>query len=187
MTSSNPYQGHRNSYTELNEVYFWTITIKDWIHLLKTDEYKMIIVNSLQWLIINELVRIYGYVIMPNHIHLLWEQLKMNGKEFPKNSFEKYTAHQFQKRLQVNNPEVLKAFIVNASDRKYNFWLRDPLAIRVFSREMASQKLEYMHYNPLQEHWRFCQLPEMYRFSSASFYENQIDEFKILTHYMEVF
>ena len=87
MTASNLYQGHRNSYTELNEVYFWTITIKDWIHLLKTDEYKMVIINSLQWLIEKELVRIYGYVIMPNHIHLLWEQLKMNGKEFPKNSF----------------------------------------------------------------------------------------------------
>jgi len=24
------YKGHRNSYTELNEVYFWTITIKKW-------------------------------------------------------------------------------------------------------------------------------------------------------------
>ena len=24
------YNGHRNSYTELNEVYFWTITINNW-------------------------------------------------------------------------------------------------------------------------------------------------------------
>jgi len=31
----------------------------------------------------HELVYIYGYVIMPNHIHVLWEQLKMNGKETP--------------------------------------------------------------------------------------------------------
>ena len=186
VSASNPYQGHRNSYTELNEVYFWTITIKDWIHLLKSDEYKMIVIDSLQWLILNELVRIYGYVIMPNHIHLLWEQLKMNGKEFPKNSFEKFTAHQFQKRLQKNKPDVLSSFEVNASDRKYNFWLRDPLAIRVISREMASQKLEYMHNNPLQEHWNLCQSPGAYRFSSAGFYEGQNDEFGLLTHFMEV-
>jgi hypothetical protein len=30
---------------------------------------------------------------MDNHIHVLWEQLKMNGKETPKESFEKFTGH----------------------------------------------------------------------------------------------
>ena len=187
MPEANSYQGHRNSYTELNAVYFWTITIKEWIHLLKCDEYKTIVIESLKWLCEKELVRIYGYVIMPNHIHLLWEQLKMNGKEFPKNSFEKFTAHQFRKKMEVENPEELKRFMVEASDRKYNFWQRDPLAVLVFSREMASQKLTYMHFNPLQEHWQLCKRPEEYCFSSASFYENNKDEFGILTHYMDVF
>ena len=28
---------------------------------------------------------------MPNHIHVLLEQLTMNGKETPSESFEKYT------------------------------------------------------------------------------------------------
>jgi REP element-mobilizing transposase RayT len=52
---------------------------------------KMIIIESFQWLVQHELVNIYGYVVMDNHIHVLWEQLKMNGKESPKESFEKYT------------------------------------------------------------------------------------------------
>lgn len=26
------YNGHRNSYTELGEAYFWTITIRQWRH-----------------------------------------------------------------------------------------------------------------------------------------------------------
>jgi len=187
MQTHPPYLGHRNSYTELNEVHFWTITIREWIHLLKNDEYKMTIIGSLQWLCLKELIRIYGYVIMPNHMHLLWEQLKMNGKEFPKNSFEKFTAHKFQKKLEKEDPFMLQKFKVSTSDRKYNFWLRDPLATRVFTREMASQKLTYMHNNPLQEHWNLSQSPEGYRFSSAAFYENQGDEFNILTHYMDFF
>jgi REP element-mobilizing transposase RayT len=185
--TANPYQGHRNSYTELNKVYFWTITVREWIPLLKTEEYKMIVMESLAWLCKQELVRIYGYVIMPNHIHLLWEQLKMNGKEFPKNSFEKFTAHKFRKKIGAEYPEGLKKFQVEASDREYNFWQRDPLAILVFSREMAAQKLDYMHYNPLQEHWKLCNLPEDYRFSSASFYEGNKDEFGLVTHYMDAF
>ncbi len=165
------YKGHRNSYTELNEVYFWTITINKWQHLLKSDENKMIVINSLQWLVQNELVKIYGYVIMPNHIHLLWEQLAMNGKEFPKNSFEKFTAKTLVNKMKTVNDGVLKNYAVKATDREYNIWLRDPLAIKIFSREMAAQKLEYMHLNPLQPHWALCFQPADYRFSSAVFYE----------------
>ena len=51
------YKGHHNSYTELNEVYFWTITINKWQHLLKQDENKMIIINSLQCLVQKELIK----------------------------------------------------------------------------------------------------------------------------------
>ena len=60
------YSGHRNSYTELNEIYFWTITINKWQQLLKPEEHKMIIINSLRWLVEKNLVKIYGYVIMQN-------------------------------------------------------------------------------------------------------------------------
>ena len=187
MIKNTSYQGHRNSYTELNEVYFWTITINEWIHLFKTDDYKSIVMESLSWLYTKELIRIYGFVVMPNHIHLLWEQLKLNGKEFPKNSFEKFTTHRFRKKLQIENSSELNKFSVSACDRKYNFWQRDPLAVRIFSRDMASQKLTYMHNNPLQEHWQLASLPEEYSFSSAAFYENENDEFGILTHYIDRF
>jgi putative transposase len=181
------YNGHRNSYTELNEVYFWTITINKWQHLLKPDVNKMIIINSLQWLVQSGLVKIYGYVIMPNHIHLMWEQLKMNGKESPKNSFEKFTAKTLVNNMKAVQDPALKNYAVTAVDRQYNIWLRDPLAIRIFNREMAAQKLDYMHLNPMQPHWLLCNNPADYGFSSAGFYEQNLDEFGILTHFREVF
>ena len=181
------YSGHRNSYTELNEIYFWTITINKWQQLLKPEEHKMIIINSLRWLVEKNLVKIYGYVIMPNHIHLMWEQLSMNVKEFPKNSFEKFTAKSLVNKMKATNDGALKNYEVTATDRKYNIWLRDPLAIKIFSKEMGWQKLDYMHSNPLQPHWLLCVNPADYRFSSAAFYEKNIDEFGLLTHFMEVF
>ena len=171
----------------MNEVYFCAITINKWQHLLKQDENKMIIINSLQWLVQKELVKIYGYVIMPNHIHLMWEQLSMNSKEFPKNSFEKFTAKSLVNNMKANNDITFKNYEVTATDRQYNIWLRDPLAIMVFSREMAAQKLEYMHLNPMQPHWLLCTSPAAYRFSSAIFYEQNVDEFALLTHFGEVF
>ena len=53
------------------------------------------------------------YVIMPNHIHVLWELKEMNGKEKPHSSFLKFTAHEFLKDLKANHPAVLPIFEVN--------------------------------------------------------------------------
>ena len=111
----------------------------------------------------------------------------MNGKEFPKNSFEKFTAKSLVNNMKANKNSTLINYAVTTTDRQYNVWLRDPLAILVFSREMASQKLDYMHLNPIQPHWLLCIKPADYRFSSAIFYEQNIDEFGLLTHFGEVF
>lgn len=179
--------GHRNSYAELNEIYFWTITVRNHSHLLHKVENKLIILNSLQWLVQNQFVEIYGYVIMPNHIHLIWQQLKMNGKEFPKNSFAKFTSKSLLSKLENENCNDLKKYEVIAPDRKYNIWQRDPLAIWIYSKEMAIQKLDYTHFNPCQPHWNLCDSPENYGFSSYRFYEYGIDEYNILKNIMEVF
>ena len=85
------------------------------------------------------------------------------------------------------NDIVLKNYVVTATDRQHNIWLRDPLAVKVFSRDMAAQKLEYMHLNPMQPHWLLCNSPAEYRFSSAKFYEQNENEFGLLTHFREVF
>ncbi|MBK7147744.1 MAG: transposase, partial [Bacteroidetes bacterium] len=95
------------------------------------------------------MVEIYGYVIMSNHIHLLWTMLNDNGKETPAGSFSKYTAHKFLSYLQTNNPEKLMHFKVLKRDRSHQFWKRDPLAIEISGESIFLQKLEYIHNNPV--------------------------------------
>ena len=68
----------------------------------------------------------------------------------PKESFEKFTGHIFLKHLK-NEEGNLEDYKTDQKDRNYTFWQRDPLAIKIISRDMAVQKLDYMHYNPLQE------------------------------------
>ena len=89
--------------------------------------------------------------------------------------------------MKSNNNAALKNYEVPARDRQHNIWLRDPLAIKVINREMAIQKLNYIHLNPLQSHWLLCTQPAEYRFSSALFYEQNLDEFGLLSHFYEVF
>lgn len=184
----------RNSRMELNEVYFWTDTIKDWKKLLIQDKYKELIVNQLKWLKDRNKILIYGFVIIPNHLHIIWEMLESNGKEMPHASFNKWTGSNFLKDLRTNHPKVVPFFKERTTERSHRFWQRDPLAILMDSREKIEQKLDYLprrqagiHLNPLQQKWNLVEFPEDYRWSSAKFYNTGEDEFGILTHYMDRF
>lgn len=60
--------------------------------------------------------------------------------------------------MQASHSDNLKNYVVTATDRQYNIWLKDPLATKVFCSEMAAQKLNYMHLNPMQPNWLYYAL-----------------------------
>ncbi|MEO6330571.1 MAG: hypothetical protein ABIO55_16670 [Ginsengibacter sp.] len=119
---------------------------------------------------------------MPNHVHFIWQMLEMNGKEMPHVSFLKFTAHAFKKHLKLHNPKLLELFKVDAINKEYEFWQRDSLAFELMKKETILQKIDYIHYNPTAEHWKLCNEPADYKYSSAKFYETGIDEFGFLIH-----
>ena len=178
---------HRNSKLILNEVYFWTDTIKDWNNLLEPTKYKQLIINMLMQLVAKKLIRVFGFVIMPNHLHLIWEMLAKNGREMPHASFNKAIGHLIINDLKLSHHRVLPFFKVEKKERQYRVWQRDPLAILMDDREKVEQKLEYIHLNPLQEKWSLVKRPEDYIWSSAKFYETEIDDLGFLTHYKDRF
>jgi putative transposase len=170
---------------EIGIPYFYTATITKWQHLLKPDKYKDVITNSLKYLVEKEKIKVFAFVIMPNHIHLIWTMLEKNGKEMPNASFMKYTGHLFLEDLTKNHPKVLPYFEVDSSTRKHHFWQRNSLPIALYSPKVWKQKLDYIHNNPLTEKWKLADLPENYKYSSAKFYLEGIDEFGFLTHWQE--
>ncbi|MDR6563261.1 MULTISPECIES: hypothetical protein [unclassified Arcicella] len=99
--------------------------------------------------------------------------------------FLKYTAQQIKFDLMYNYPVVLPHFEVNLKDRQYQFWERNPLSVDLYSRKVVEQKLSYIHANPLNGKWSLANSPTEYWFSSYRFYEMNIDEFGLLTHYLE--
>ena len=179
-------QDYRKSHVEYGIPYFWTATINNWNYLLLNDSMKMEVIQSLQWLTQRNLISIYAYVIMPNHIHLIWTVKDKNGKESPQGSLLKFTAHRFKKILFQSQPDILRMYEVNASNKTYEFWQRDSLALPVYSRPFLLEKIVYIHNNPVAKHWRLATEPATYRFSSASFFENGIDEFGILSPITEL-
>ncbi|WP_425392766.1 transposase [Ekhidna sp.] len=121
---------------------------------------------------------------MPNHIHLIWRTNSSNGKETPFGSFLKYTAHEFKKMLEENE---LQKFKVDVSNKRYEFWQRDSMAIELYSPKVVYQKLDYIHENPIAKDWNLANEASEYMNSSASFYEFGDNRFAFLKHICEVY
>ncbi len=167
---------------DFNTLYYYTATITEWKKLFSPDKYKDVLIESLKHLVERNKITVYGFVIMPNHIHLIWELLEMNGREKPDASFMKFTSHAIQKDLRMNHPAVLELFKVDLETRNYQFWKRNSLPILLYTPEVIYQKLNYIHNNPVQGKWMLADSPIDYKYSSAKFYETGIDEFGFLTH-----
>jgi putative transposase len=174
----------RKSSVDYGKIYFWTATINQWLYLLKDDRFKDIIVDSLKNLSDRGLVDVFAFVIMPNHIHVIWRVNRRNGKESPHGSFLKYTAHMFKSVLTEENPEALSKYRVDASNKLYEFWRRDSLAVHLFTRKVAVQKLNYIHENPVRKQW--VQAASDYKYSSAGFYYHNQKEFDFLKNLFKV-
>lgn len=84
---------------ELGKIYLWTAAIHKWKSLLYFPEQKELIINSLKSMHEKSLITIYAYVIMPNHVHIIWKQNNKNGKEMPRISFLKQTARELSKKV----------------------------------------------------------------------------------------
>ncbi len=81
-----------------------------------------------------------------------------------------------------DNPELLKLYAVDATNKNYEFWQPDSLPFELLNKETLKQKLDYIHNNPNAEHWKLCKEPADYYYSSAKFYETGIDDFGFLKH-----
>jgi len=160
---------------------FFTATIYNWKQILKDDQYKDIIINCLKFLVNNKMVEVNAFVVMSNHVHIIWQPLQHYTLTQVQTSFMTYTAKTIKKKLLLENPDLLEKFKVNKYDRTYQIWKREPLSVELFTEKAFLQKLGYIHHNPVVA--GLVHLPEQYYYSSAKFYEIGIDDFNLLVHY----
>ena len=80
-----------------------------------------------------------------------------------------------------------KYYEVNEANKKHEIWQRDSLGIEIYSREVAKQKIDYIHFNPVTGKWQLAKDDLNYYFSSARFYETGIDEFGFLKNIFNLF
>ncbi|MFM7487750.1 MAG: REP-associated tyrosine transposase [Cytophagales bacterium] len=160
---------------------FLTVTCLEWKHVLKEDRFKNIITGSLSFLVKEQRINIYGFVIMPNHFHLIWQMLGDHKRDDVQRDFLKYTGQQILKRLEKEKLPMLQELLVHAKDRKHQVWERNSLGIPLWTPQVFEQKLEYIHSNPVRA--GLCKYPEEYKYSSAKFYDKNEKDWVFLTHH----
>jgi putative transposase len=131
-------------------------------------------------------VGVAGFVIMPNHIHIIWRMGAETKRENLQRDFLKITAKQIIDILQRGDTEMIRKITVNLKDRKPQVWKRNSMSIDLYNEKFLLQKLNYIHKNPCHPKWDLATHPCDYLYSSAKFYYNRENGFDILQHYADI-
>ena len=86
----------------IKNFYFFTATILEWKHILNPDKYKDVIIESFKFLVREKRVRIFAFVIMPNHFHTVWKiNESLEKSDFQRDTL-KYTSQTILRDLKLN-------------------------------------------------------------------------------------
>src|SRR5271166_6491223 len=96
--------GYSYKITEQKGLYFVTFTVKDWIDIFTRNEYKQIVVDSLNFCIDKKGLEVYAWVIMTNHIHLIISSAKEDLSDIIRD-FKKFTSTKLVEAIEQNRSE----------------------------------------------------------------------------------
>ncbi len=160
---------------------FLTVTCLEWTHVLKKDRFKDIVIDSLRFLSKEERIRVFGFVIMSNHFHLIWQMSGDHKRDDVHRDFLKFTSQQILRVLRNEKSDIQEKLLVQSKDRKYQVWERNSLGVPLWSPEVFWQKLDYIHFNPVKA--GLCEYPEEYKYSSAGLYLKNEKNWDFLIQY----
>jgi len=157
--------------TETNQPHFMTCTVVEWLAVFTRPETVQIILDSWQYQRQQAGLKLYGYVILENHLHFIAQAPELDKCVA---SFKAYTARQIIDHLRRQETERLLerlhfAKAAHKYDREHQFWQEGVHAELILNETMMRQKLDYIHNNPVKR--GYVNLPWYWRYSSASNYE----------------
>lgn len=154
-------------------VYFVSFAVVEWVDVFTRNEYKDIIVESLDFCQKNKGLEIFAWCVMSNHVHLIIRAKEGYILQDIMRDFKKFTSKKIISAIKENPQESRKEWLINKFIAKDGicFWGTDNHPIELWSNKVIDQKLEYLHNNPVDEGLVFK--PEQYVYSSAIDYAGE--------------
>ena len=138
----------RYTITDTSAPHFLTFTVLNWLPVFTRPGTVRIILDALAWRQQNKGVKVYGYVILENHMHCILE-----APDLPQqlHDFKAFTAKEILRYLEENKAiRVLNllAFFKKAhkAEAHYQFWEEGSHPQLLQNEEMLRQKLDYIHF-----------------------------------------
>ncbi len=150
--------------------HFVTCTILHWIPIFTNQDSVNIVLNSFKYLQKSDNLKIYAYVILENHLHLV---ASSNDISKTIKKFKSYTAKELLKLLQERNVKTILdqlSFYKKAhkTHTTYQVWQEGFAPKLIQSEKMMKEKIEYIHNNPVKR--GYIDKPHHWRYSSARDY-----------------
>ena len=167
-----------NQYKIKNEegIYFLTLTVVGWIDIFTRHKFRDTIIESLKFCQKKKGLKVYGFVIMSNHLHLIVQAEGSQTLSEVIRDFKAFTAGSILKDLPDSSESRWKWLMYlfgyfakkNKRTSEHQFWQADNHPIEVYSTKVIRQKLNYIHQNPVRAKW--VHYAQHYIYSSASNY-----------------
>jgi REP element-mobilizing transposase RayT len=144
--------------------HFLTCTVINWMPLFTRPQTVEILFEALRHRQENNGWKLYGYVFLENHIHLIVQADNL-AEELPR--FKSFTARKLIDYFEDCKAERLLTQMAffrkeHKQDRDYQCWEEGSHPQLISTEEILRQKLEYMHQNPVKRgyvdeavHWRY--------------------------------
>jgi REP element-mobilizing transposase RayT len=183
----------KNTIPYTQGVFSITITCYKWLPLIEKINGYDIVYKWFDYLK-NKGHYIIGYVIMPNHIHVMigftetpqtLNTIIGNGKRFMAYEIIERLERDREADLLIRLSENIE-ISRKQNKKRYNVWELSFDWKYCESEKFINQKLDYYHINPVKGVWNLCDSPVNYRHSSARFYLANIQGVYEVTSYADV-
>ncbi|OHD88380.1 transposase [Sulfuricurvum sp. RIFCSPLOWO2_12_FULL_43_24] len=151
--------------------HFVTCTVLHWIPIFTRTESVQILIDSLAHLQQNDNLKIYAYVILENHLHMVVQSDDL-GESIKK--FKSFTAKKIINLLQTHNVQTILdqlAFYKKAhkAQSDYQLWQEGFAPKLIQSDAMMVERINYIHLNPVKR--GYVDEAKYWRYSSARDYD----------------
>ena len=154
----------RYNFAEPDQPHFLTCTVVEWLPVFTRQEAAQILFDSWAYLQRHQGLRLYGFVVLENHLHAVAQ-----AGDLPAvwRRFKSYTARKLIDLLEARRAEAMLkrmhfARKARRGNREYQFWQEGSHPQLIDGEVMLRQKLAYIHQNPVKRgyvdeavHWRW--------------------------------
>lgn len=157
-----------------DEINYVTLTIVDWIDVFTRRIYGDFIIENLIHCQDYKDLKIYSYVLMTNHLHMITFSEKNLLSDILRD-FKTYTSKRLFEMIKENVRESKRRWMIdifrkrgseNNDNEGHQFWQSGNHPVALYSNEVIQQKIDYIHQNPVKA--GFVDSPEKYYYSSAN-------------------